>query len=71
MSLLHEIKVIYTIKNNGQDARNYGIPSEFRSLGSVMDLLGVKLVNEHISIITHDYDLKKLFPGDLLIADTY
>ena len=36
-----------------------------------MDLLGVKLVNENISIITHDYDLKKLFPGDLLIADTY
>ena len=30
----------------------------------------VKLVNENVSIITHDCDLEKLFPGDPLIADT-
>ena len=30
----------------------------------------VKLVNENVSIITHDYDLEKLFPGDPLIPDT-
>ena len=30
----------------------------------------VKLVNESVSIITHDCDLEKLFPGDPLIADT-
>ena len=26
--------------------------------------------NENVSIITHDYDLEKLFPGDPLIPDT-
>ena len=30
----------------------------------------VKLVNENVSIITCDYDLEKLFPGDPLIPDT-
>ena len=30
----------------------------------------VKLINESVSIITHDCDLEKLFPGDPLIADT-
>ena len=30
----------------------------------------VKLVNKNASIITHDCDLEKLFPGDPLIADT-
>ena len=30
----------------------------------------VKLVNENVSIITHDCDLDKLFAGDPLIADT-
>ena len=30
----------------------------------------VKLVNENVSIITHDCDLEKLLPGDPLIADT-
>ena len=30
----------------------------------------VKLINENVSIITHDCDLEKLFPGDPLIADT-
>ena len=30
----------------------------------------VKLVNENLSIITHDCDLVKLFPGHSLIADT-
>ena len=30
----------------------------------------VKLVNENVSIITHDCDLENLFPGDPLIADT-
>ena len=30
----------------------------------------VKLVNENVSIITHDCDLEKLFPGDPLIAET-
>ena len=29
----------------------------------------VKLINENVSIITHDCDLEKLFPGDPLIAD--
>ena len=30
----------------------------------------VNLENENVSIITHDCDLDKLFPGDTLIADT-
>ena len=30
----------------------------------------VQLVDENVSIITHDCDLEKLFPGDPLIADT-
>ena len=30
----------------------------------------VKLVNENVSIITHDCDLEKLLPGDPLIGDT-
>ena len=30
----------------------------------------VKLINENVSIITHDCNLEKLFPGDPLIADT-
>ena len=30
----------------------------------------VKLMNKNVSIITHDCDLEKLFPGDPLIADT-
>ena len=30
----------------------------------------VKLVNENVSIIKHNGDLEKLFPGDPLIADT-
>ena len=31
----------------------------------------VKLVNENVSTVTHDNELEKFFPGDLLIADTY
>ena len=30
----------------------------------------VKLFNDNVSIITHDCDLEKLFPGDPLTADT-
>ena len=30
----------------------------------------VRLVNENVSIIKHNGDLEKLFPGDPLIADT-
>ena len=30
----------------------------------------VKLVNENVSIITHDCDLEKVFSGDPLVADT-
>ena len=32
--------------------------------------LRVKLVNGNVSILTHDCDLEKLYPGDPLIADT-
>ena len=59
---------VNTTKKFGQTAGNWDakwILSFWVSNGSMR----VKLVNEKVSIITHDCDLEKLFRGDTFIAD--
>ena len=57
-------KKLWTKCRKLRDAKR--VLSFWASNGSVR----VKLVNENVSIITCDYDLEKLFPGDPLIPDT-
>ena len=63
-SLCPYYKKLWTKCRKLRDAKR--ILSFWVSNGSIR----VKLVDENLSIVTHDCDLEKLFPGDLLIADT-
>ena len=63
-SLCPYYKKIWTKCRKLLDAKQ--ILSFWVSNGSIK----VKLINENVSVITHDCDLEKLFPGDPLITDT-
>ena len=57
-------------RNCGPNVKGRGVLVTFPRVGSAKNgSLRIKLSNESVSIITHDCDLEKLFPDNLLIED--
>ena len=59
----------YTTRIWGPNVKSCGVLITFPRFVPGKDCLESKLSNESVSIITHNCDLKKLFPGNPLTED--